>query len=149
MAKSKKEALEKVIQEYIEKGKPLIYPQMGEAWEKTVRGRFKDMYQGADLDEALYIMQKLDDGLPLEEVKEYMDNCDYPRDNYYGSGEFGRMVDMIVIDYSKRSPDLYEFLHPEEAKEPENAKSLAIVRERNLGFELELAAQAKSDIQTA
>ena len=99
-AREKAEA-EAKIPSWIEKGKSFIYPERMEKWEECVKARAGDLYHGMDLDSALALMEKLDSGATMEEVKEMFDEQGH-------SGASAGMVRSILFHFSKRGPEFYE-----------------------------------------
>ena len=82
------------VPEYIEKGNKLIYPQRKEEWEKCVCTRLSDLYSGMDLDNALQIMEALDNGVTVEEAGKLVDDGH--------SGMSYGVTMSIVLTFSKR-----------------------------------------------
>ena len=96
----KSEALER-IPEWIERGKPMIYPERHEDWIDCVNSRAKDLYNGSDLDDALDLMTMLENNSPIEEVLKRFQEQNH-------SGFSAAMVRRIVFAFSKRGPEFYE-----------------------------------------
>ena len=97
-AKAKAEAK---IPEWIEKGEAFIFPERMEKWEECVRARAGDLYHGMDLDSALELMEKLESGASMDEVKEIFDGQGH-------SGMSAGMVRNILFHFAKRGPEFYE-----------------------------------------
>ena len=100
---------------WIEKGKTLIYPERYEEWEKCVNARASDLYQGIDLENALEIMELLENGGTLDEAKKIFDNANH-------SGFSASMVRSIVLTFSKQGPDFYRETAFRELSEQEKDK---------------------------
>lgn len=99
-AKEKAEAQAK-IPSWIEQGEKFIYPERMEKWKQCVEARASDLYHGMDLDSALGLMEKLESGATIEEVKEILEQQGH-------SGASEGMVRNIVFHFSKRGPEFYE-----------------------------------------
>lgn len=97
---------------WIEKGEALIYPERMEKWQKCVEVRAGDIYNGKDLDAALDLMEKLESGASMEEVKEMF----YKQDH---SGASAGVVKSVVFHFSKRGPEFYESIARRELSEKE------------------------------
>jgi len=99
-AREKAEA-EAKIPDWIEKGKAYIYPERVGKWKECVEARAGDLYHGMDLDSALALMEKLESGATMEEVKEMFDEQGH-------SGASAGMVRSILFHFAKRGPEFYE-----------------------------------------
>ena len=99
-AEEKAEAQAK-IPAWIEKGKAYIYPERMEEWKECVEARAGDLYHGIDIDSALALMEKLESGASMEEVKEM-----FEEQNHSGAGE--GMVRRLMFHFAKRGPEFYE-----------------------------------------
>lgn len=99
-AREKAEAKAK-IPDWIEKGKAFIYPERIGKWINCVEARAGDLYHGMDLDSALALMEKLESGATMEEVKEMFDEQGH-------SGASAGMVRSILFHFAKRGPEFYE-----------------------------------------
>lgn len=84
----------KRVNEFIERGNKLIYPQLQERWERCVQARVSDLYHGSELENALEIMEALEAGKSIEDAMKLVD------DGHSGNS-YGVMVS-IVTDFSKR-----------------------------------------------
>lgn len=100
--KARKEAEAKAkIPAWIEKGEAFIYPERMEKWKECVEARAGDLYHGMDLDLALALMEKLESGATMEEVKEMFDEQGH-------SVASAEMVRSILFHFAKRGPEFYE-----------------------------------------
>ena len=99
-AKEKAEAQAK-IPSWIEQGEKFIYPERMEKWKQCVEDRASDLYDGIDLDSALGLMEKLESGATIEEVKEILEQQGH-------SGASAGIVRNIIFHFSKRGPEFYE-----------------------------------------
>ena len=93
---AKKAALEKVP-EWIKQGEQYIYPQKQKEWEKCVKARVKDLYNGYEIDCALKVMEALSNGTSYEEVN----NMIYEQ-NHSGTS-YGILMN-IVLNFYKNAP---------------------------------------------
>ena len=98
--KNKAEA-EAKIPEWIKKGEAFIYPERAEKWKKYVEIHAMDLHYGIDLDSTLEIMEKLERGASMEEVKEIFD-----RQNLAGHSR--EMVRSMMFHFAKKGPEFYE-----------------------------------------
>lgn len=89
------------IPAWIEKGEAFIYPERMKKWKECVEVRASDIYHGTDLDAALILMEKLESGASIEEVKEMFDKQDH-------SGVSAGIIKSIIFHFSKRGPEFYE-----------------------------------------
>lgn len=99
-AKEEAEAQAK-IPSWIEQGEKFIYPERIGKWINCVEDRAGDFYHGMDLDSALALMEKLESGATMEEVKEMFDEQGH-------SGHSAGMVRWILLNFAKRGPEFYE-----------------------------------------
>ncbi len=88
---------------YLEKGDKFIYPQRKEEWEKCVCARLSDLYRGMDLDNALQIMEALDNGVTVEEAGKLIDDGH--------SGMSYGVTMSIVLTFSKRGVEFCRANH--------------------------------------
>lgn len=123
---------EAAIPSYIEAGKGIVYPQKLDEWEKCVRGRVSDLYHGADLANAIEAMKELEKTGDFAKAKKVIDNANH-------SGASYGMVMRIIVNFSKKGPDFYEFMEPEYSKEPKTKAFLDKLREENKKYEAENA----------
>ena len=125
-----KEQNEKELQEaienkdqYIERGKELVYPQKQELWEKCVNEYSTSGFSGQILKCAVEVMEALNSGATMEQVDEII--------KQQGHGNSLGALERIIFDFSKRGPEYIEhsysrYMPPEvarliEEKKQENA----------------------------
>lgn len=89
---------EKKIPEWIERGKALVYPEKFENWTAMVEARAKGIFYGEDVEDALVVMEQLEAGVPVEEIK-----MSAGGKTYIGS-TFGS-ANAIIFAFSKRGPE--------------------------------------------
>lgn len=89
---------EKKIPGWIERGKAFVYPEKLEDWTNMVKSRAKGVFHGEDIEDALVVMEKLDAGMPVEEIREFARGRSY-LGNTFGSSN------AIVFAFSKRGPE--------------------------------------------
>jgi hypothetical protein len=101
--KSKKEELFEPVNtsELIEKGKKVIFPERYEAWEQFVKDNVDDIYGGQDIATAVKIMEALEAGASMDQVK-----LMFEKQRYSGSSS-GR-VRRIVFAFSSQGPEFWE-----------------------------------------
>lgn len=88
------------IEGWYERGKKMIYPEKWDNWHKCVEARASDLYHGADLVNALEIMEVLHDGKPMEEATAIFDKANH-------SVASAAMVLRVVTNFSDRGPEFY------------------------------------------
>lgn len=89
------------IPAWVEKGTSITYPERMEDWKKCVEARAGDLYHGMDLDSAIQLMEMLDSGASMEDVKKTFDEQGH-------SGASAGMVRRILFHFSKKGPEFYE-----------------------------------------
>ena len=129
----KKEQLEKEqkqenIKLWINEGKDLIYPQKFDEWKRCVQARAEGAYKGFDLDNAIKVMKELQSSSNYDKAREIIFNANH------SGGTYGMAVN-IIINFSKKGPEFFEFLEPEESKNPKNAEYLKKIKRENSEFE--------------
>lgn len=88
---------------YIERASKLIYPQRMEQFEQCACVRVTDLYRGMDLENALQIMEALDNGATVEEAGKLID------DGHSGTS-YGVTMS-IVLTFSKRGVEFCKANH--------------------------------------
>ena len=121
---------EEKIPEWIERGKKFIYPQQEEMWKYCVDVRAHDLYHGNDLENALDIMECLDNGGTIEEANKILDD-----ENHSGTS-YGITLS-IVLSFSKRGPEFYRAVRGENISERQ-MKELEKIEKENADYEREL-----------
>ena len=121
-AREKSEAKAK-IPAWIERGSAYIYPEKMEQWAQCVETRAGDLYHGMDLDSVLELMEKLESGASMEEVKEIFDGQGH-------SGASAGMVRSMMFHFAKRGPEFYESTAWRELSD-EDKKAIADKKKEN------------------
>lgn len=111
------------IPDWIKRGEGFIYPERAEEWKKIVESRAGNLYYGIDLDSALALMEKLESGATMEEVKEMFDEQGH-------SGTSAEMVRSVMFDFAKRGPEFYESTAWKELSD-EDKKAIAYKKKEN------------------
>lgn len=94
---------------WIEMGKTLgIDPALSKDWEKMVKIRAGDIYHGREIDDAIAIMQKINDGATAKDIKEAL------AEQGHSGASYG-MVRSIVETFSPRGKDIYNEIKKLEA----------------------------------
>ncbi|MBE7075226.1 MAG: hypothetical protein E7376_04535 [Clostridiales bacterium] len=83
------------IEQWIEEGKIYIYPQKHNNWVRCVYARVADLYSGVELDIAIEIMKKLQNGETFKSAKKYLQEQKL-------TGFAETMVDIILVDFCKQ-----------------------------------------------
>ena len=125
-AREKSEAKAK-IPAWIERGSAYIYPEKMEQWAQCVKTRAGDLYHGMDLDSVLELMEKLESGASMEEVKEIFDGQGH-------SGASAGMVRSMMFHFAKRGPEFYESTAWRELSD-EDKKAIADKKKENAELE--------------
>ena len=89
---------EEKIPSWIERGKALIYPEQFEEWTNAVKTHAKGVFYGADVEDALGVMEKLEAGVSVEKIRKEGGSR-----NYIGN-TFGA-ANALVFAFSKRGPE--------------------------------------------
>lgn len=121
----------KMLPTYIEQGKSLVYAQKLSDWKKCVRSRVSDLYHGKDLANAIEAMTEIDKSGDFLTAKSIIDKANH-------SGASYGMVMRVILNFSKKGPDFYEYMEPEYSKSPETKKVLDQIRKENEKYQLEL-----------
>ncbi len=118
------------IPKWIERGLKLIYPQRAEDWEICVNSRAKDIYNGAELNNALDIMECLNENGSLEDANKILSSMNH-------SGASYSLVMSIVANFCKRGPEFYEEIFKNKMR-PDQKEFLKQIEKENEQFEKEL-----------
>ena len=86
------------IEEWITRGEAFIYPERMDEWEEYVESRSKDVNNIGEVESVLALMEKLESGATMEEVKEMFDEQD----------PSARMIRKMMFRFAKRGPEFYE-----------------------------------------
>lgn len=99
---SSSESGDLLVEEWIEQGKKLIFPEKYDDWENYVRRVCNDKYFGLEVAGVLRIMMELETGAPIPSVLENISKdsiaCEYKRSNLRNR----------VFEFSKRGPEFLE-----------------------------------------
>lgn len=122
------------IPKWVERGEKLIYPQRRDSWKHCVDIRVHDLYHGMDLDNALDIMECLENGGTVEEANKILEDANH-------SGMSYGIVLSIIVSFSKRGPEFYRSVKQE--LNSQQIAELDKIEQENQGFEREVASQEK------
>ena len=100
--KEHKEAIPKLTIEWVEKGKNILDKKHHELWTKIVPIRFGDLYKGMELGNCLEIVEQLNKGAELEEVKPLIENQGH-------SGMSFGLVCSMVREFADRGNEFVEY----------------------------------------
>lgn len=89
------------VQNWIERGKKIIFLEKHKEWKSCVESRSNSIYKGEELNAALEIMEALENGASMEEVKKIF------HDQNHSSNSYG-IVQNIVYLFSSKGPEFYE-----------------------------------------
>lgn len=140
---SLKQSLEAIdrIPEVIKRGEKLIYPQKQNEWETCVAYRMSDLYKGYELNDALNIMEALENGAEMKDVK--------PLISTGHSGNSYSMLCAIVREFSKRGVEFtkeysdgykYTMKNGTDEQKAEWENLLKTIEENNAKYEQELSS---------
>lgn len=91
------------MEDYIERGKKIIFPENYEDWASCVNNRMQDSYNGADLETALQIMEALENNVDMFEIEESLNRTTFSSNAHF-------LILKIILSFSKRGPDFMEFI---------------------------------------
>jgi len=97
-----KEAIPKLTEEWIAKGKEVLDEKYLETWNKCVPIRLGDLYEGMELGATLEIVEKLNGGCDLKEAKEIIMNQGH-------SGMSFGLVCSMIGDFCDRGNEFVKF----------------------------------------
>lgn len=100
--KEHKEAIPKLTIEWVEKGKKILDQKHHKLWTKIVPIRLGDLYQGMELGNCLEIVEQLNKGAELEEVKPLIENQGH-------SGMSFGLVCSMVREFADRGTEFVEY----------------------------------------
>ena len=100
--KEHKDAISKLTIEWVEKGKKILDEKHHKLWTKIVPIRLGDLYQGMELGNCLEIVEQLNKGAELEEVKQLIENQGH-------SGMSFGLVCSMVREFADRGTEFVEY----------------------------------------
>lgn len=100
--KEHKEAIPQLTVEWIEKGKKILDEKHHELWTKIVPIRLGDLYRGMELGNCLEIVEQLNKGAELKEVKPLIENQGH-------SGMSFGLVCSMVRKFADRGNEFVEY----------------------------------------
>ena len=121
------------IPKWIERGKAFIFPERQAEWERCVRVRASDLYNGLDLENALDIMEALEAGATIEQAKQMFDAQNH-------SGASASMVRSMLFSFSSQGPEFWEATSWGEIK-PEDREALEAKKQENAQLKAAHAAE--------
>lgn len=89
------------IPNWIEEGNKLIFPERQAKWVDCVNARVKDIYHGVELYNVLEIMNALENGSSMDEVKQIFEE----QGHSYMSAS---LVRYLVFEFSSKGPEFWE-----------------------------------------
>ena len=126
----KKKEIDDVKPEWIDAGIKLIYPERITEWERFVEISANGLYEGSDLASAITAMEMLDSGTSFENVDSYIKGLNT-------SGGSATMIENIILNFSKKGPEFFEYLQggPEKIDE-DTSKMIDKIRKQNREYEI-------------
>lgn len=100
--KEHKDAIPKLTIEWVEKGKKILDKKHHKLWAKIVPIRLGDLYRGMELGNCLEIVEQLNKGTELKEVKPLIENQGH-------SGMSFSLVCSMVREFSDRGNEFVEY----------------------------------------
>lgn len=132
--KIEKQDAEAKIPEWINRGNLLIYPQREEEWIERVYARARESYHGADLENALQVMEFLSKNGSFAKAKKILNSAGH-------SGASYSVVIRIIADFAKNGPEFIKFIEPDIFNNPEIKEYILNRMAENSEFEKALNAQ--------
>lgn len=132
--KIEKQEAEAKIPDWIERGKSLIYPQREEEWVQRVYARARESYHGADLENALQVMEFLSKNGSFSKAKNIINSAGH-------SGASYSVVLRIIVDFAKNGPEFVKFIEPDIFNNPEIKEYILNKIAENSEFEKALKSQ--------
>ncbi len=100
--KEHEEAIPKLTIEWVEKGKKILDEKHHELWTKIVPIRLSDLYKGMELGNCLEIVEELNKGTELKEVKPLIENQGH-------SGMSFGLVCSMVKEFADRGNEFVKY----------------------------------------
>lgn len=91
------------MEDYIDRGKQIIFPENYEDWTSCVKNRMQDSYHGADIETALQVMEALENEDDLYEIEESLNKTTFSSNAHF-------LILKIILSFSKRGPEFLEFI---------------------------------------
>lgn len=114
--------------DWLKQGENLVYPEKAREWERVVTARVNDMHSsGNDLQYAITAMQMLESGSSFEDVNKYMDSL-----NSLGGNR--TMLENIILSFSKKGPDFYEYMRKGDI-DRNTSNMIGTIRSQNKEYE--------------
>ena len=101
--KEHEESIPRLTKEWIEKGNAILDEKHHETWSECVPIRLGDLYKGMELGNCLEIVDQLNKGADLNEVKPLIENQGY-------SGMSFGLVCSMVKEFSDRGGEFVQFV---------------------------------------
>lgn len=136
--KREKAEAEAKIPEWIERGEKLVYPQKVDLWHERVNSRAREAYHGADLENALEVMEFLSQNGSFAEAKQILHNAGH-------SGASYSVVIRIIVDFAKNGPEFIKYVEPDIFTSPEIKEYILKIISENNEYENELGASQPGD----
>lgn len=105
-----------------EKGREILDEKYWDEWDRAVDIRVNDLYNGADLKECLEVVEAMNNGCSLEDVKAILDGQNH-------SGMSYGLVVREVASFCDRGIELLHYLYPEIAAK-DRAKALIAAKDK-------------------
>lgn len=102
--KARKEEVEKKLSIWKEKFQKYGIPEKMEEFQKVIEENAKLLYHGVEIEVALDIMEKIESGVPMEEIAEEFSKKEH--------SNVTMLARNIVLDFSEKGPDFYESTPP-------------------------------------
>ena len=132
----------KKVPEWQERGYAIIHEELKSEWNKCIEARVNDIYHGAELENALQIMECLAKGEPVEKAIKIAESANH-------SGASWGMMMSIVTNFSKRGTEFYRANYKELNIKDE--KYLYEIETRNAlldaGYSLNQIAEKEKEIK--
>ncbi len=96
-----KKRADKMIPDWIEKGKQLIFPERWQEWEKLVYINSANLYLGKTIEFVLEILEALENGVQIEETVKILNQ----------QGNSGASIGLVrnnIFHFSSKGPEFFE-----------------------------------------
>lgn len=121
--------------EWRKKAESLIYPERMQEWERIMRVSASQKLKGTDVDMALGAMELLDRGVSFDNVEKFIEDKSI-------TATSATMAEDIVLNFSKRGPEFFESIRPDDSKE-----LVSQLKKENADLEQKHRTKYKEDVR--
>lgn len=124
--KDRDEAIKRIPSQQL-RGRKLIFPELYELWDRQVSESAEGMYYGETIEDALVIMEALNEGLNTNKIKKIIHTLDCSESGF-------SITRNIVTYFSKRGPEFFRDTYDEKI-DTATTKTLNKIENRNKKLE--------------